>query len=175
MSDQQQLSRAALTFLCAVPRHDASRARPTGTGHQRHRTKQEHSQEIGSGETLHACSSAVIPGRRSRARNPDGELCPERSPGFRPALRATGMTGIARRCSCASPSLQGRVAGAQRRSGGVFAARRALGSTWQDTLRLAPLAAIHLHRAGCASRNTPPVTLRVPPSPEGREGPSLPL
>jgi hypothetical protein len=27
------------------------------------------------------------------------------------------------------------------------------------------------HRAGCASRNTPPVALRAPPSPEGREGP----
>ena len=41
----------------------------------------------------------------------------------------------ASRCSCASPSLQGRVAGAQRRSGGVFAARRVLGPASQDALR----------------------------------------
>jgi hypothetical protein len=33
VSDQTQLSRATLTLLCAVPRADASRARPTGTGH----------------------------------------------------------------------------------------------------------------------------------------------
>ena len=109
-SDQTQLSRATLTLLCAVPRHDASRAP------HRNRTP-PHQHTIGllsrdriRGDAAGDAARVSFRGRRSRARNP-GDLSGSYPPsGFRPALRATGMTEVrASRCSCASPSLQGRA------------------------------------------------------------------